>query len=422
MPFTPQGTATGRQAAMPFIMLTVLIDMVSIGLIIPVLPALVGSFTHSQPEQVFWYGAVVVAFACANFIGSPILGRLSDAYGRRPVLLIGFCGLALNFFATALATQLWMLIVVRMVGGLMQANMAVANAYVADITPPEERARRFGLLGAMFGLGFIVGPVLGGLLGAVSLRLPFFIAGSLAMLNLLYGYLVLPESLPPMLRRPFSWTAANPFSALRELEHLGQVRALVIVIACGSLAQFTLFSTWVLYTTFKFGWGPLANGGSLAASGIVSVLVQGLLLGRLLRVFSARRLAVIGMLSGTVSYFLFGLATQGWMLIAIILLNLLGATVTACIQSIISSAADAHNQGRTMGTVNSINSLMAVFGPLVGAPLLGVVSHLPHSDWRIGAPFYFCAALQALALVLTVIQFRRENRSRRAALAGDGAR
>ena len=185
-----------RKAAMPFIMLAVLIDMVSIGLIIPVLPAWVGHFTGSQADQAFWYGMAMFAFGIANFFASPILGALSDSYGRRPVLLLGFCGLALNFFATALATSLWMLIAVRLVGGAMQANVTVANAYVADITPPEERGRRFGMLGAMFGVGFILGPVMGGLLGHIDLRLPFFVAGSLALLNLLYGCFVLPESLP----------------------------------------------------------------------------------------------------------------------------------------------------------------------------------------------------------------------------------
>src|SRR6185369_14750597 len=224
-----------RTAAMPFIMLTVLIDMVSIGLIIPVLPTLVGSFTGSQADQAFWYGVVVFAFGIANFFGSPILGALSDAYGRRPVLLVGFCGLGLNFFATGLATALWMLISVRLVGGAMQANAAVANAYVADITVPEERAQRFGMLGAMFGLRFIVGPVLGGLLGAINLQLPFFVAGTCALINWLYGYFVLPESLPVERRRPFQWRMANPFVSLRELTRLSGIGRLVAVVALSGL-------------------------------------------------------------------------------------------------------------------------------------------------------------------------------------------
>ena len=394
---------------MPFIMATTLIDMLSIGLIIPVLPALVGSFTGSQADQALWYGVVTFAFGLANFVASPILGALSDAYGRRPVLLLGFCGLAFSFFVTAMARALWVLIAVRLVSGAMQANIAVGNAYVADITAPEQRAKRFGMLGAMFGLGFIFGPVMGGLLGAIDLRLPFVAAGSLALVNLAYGYFVLPESLPESRRRPFAWRAANPVASLRGLAQLKGAGALVAVIACSGLAQFVLYTCWVLYTTFKFGWGPLENGWTLAAVGVVSVVVQGLLLGRLLRYFSPRRLAVLGLVSSTLAYLLWGAATQGWMMFAIIFVNLLGATVAASIQSIISSAADAHTQGQALGAVGGLNSLTAVIAPLIGAPLLTMVSHLPPGDWRIGAPFYFCAALQGTALALAVVHFRRRR-------------
>jgi len=396
-----------RKAAMPFIMLTVLIDMVAIGLMIPVLPALVGIFAGSQADQALWYGVVTFAFSIANFFSSPVLGALSDSYGRRPVLLLGFCGLALSFFATALATALWMLIAVRLVSGAMQSNQAVANAYVADITAPQDRAKRFGMLGAMFGLGFIIGPVIGGLLGAIDLRLPFFVAGGLALLNLLYGCFVLPESLPVERRHAVNWKAVNPVGSLRGLANLKGVGLLVAVIACNGLAQFVLYTCWVLYTTFKFGWGPLENGWSLAAVGVMSVIVQGFLLGPLIKRFGAQRLTLIGLVSSTLAYAMWGAATAGWMMFAVIFVNILGATVTASIQSIISSAADVRSQGRTLGAVSSLNSLMAVVAPVIGAPLLGTVSHLPMGDWRIGAPFYFCAVLQAISLLLAVVHFRR---------------
>jgi MFS transporter, DHA1 family, tetracycline resistance protein len=412
-PFKLFSARSEREAAMPFIMLTALVDMIAIGLIIPVLPALVGSFTGSQADQAYWYGVVTFAFGLANFFASPILGALSDRYGRRPVLLSGFCGLALSFFATALSTAVWMLIAVRLVSGAMQSNLAIANAYVADITPPEQRAKRFGMLGAMFGVGFILGPVMGGLLGAIDLRLPFFVAGSLALLNLLYGYFVLPESLPAERRHAIHWRAANPIASLRGLAQLKGAGRLVAVVACSGLAQFLLYTCWVLYTTFKFGWGPLENGWSLAAVGVVSAIVQGLLLGRLLRLFSPKRLAVLGMVSSTLAYAAWGAATQGWMMFAIIFLNLLGATVSASIQSIISGAADARSQGKTLGAVSGLNSLMAVIAPVLGAPLLVMVSHLEQGDWRIGTPLYFCALLQAAALVLAVAHFRRERRARR---------
>ena len=391
---------------MSFIMVTVLIDMMAIGLIVPVLPVLVGKFTGSQSDQAFWYGAVTFSFAIANFFGSPIIGALSDRYGRRPVLLIGFCGLALSFFVTAMATALWMLMAVRLFSGAMQSNAAVANAYVADISAPEERAKRFGMLGAMFGIGFILGPVMGGLLGGIDVHYPFVAAGVLALLNLAYGWFVLPESLPPERRRAFEWRRVNPVTSLRDLSQLKGVGPLVAVTACTGLAQFVLYTCWVLYTTFKFGWGPTENGWSLAVVGMVSVLVQGLLLGRLLKRFSPQRLALIGLVSSTLAYFFYGVATEGWMMYAVVICNLLGFTVAAAMQSIISGAADASRQGQTLGAVSSLNSLAAVVAPLVGAPLLGMVSNMPKGDWRIGAPFYFCAVLQAAALYLAWRHFK----------------
>ena len=394
---------------MPFIMLTVLIDMVSIGLIIPVLAPLIGTFTKSQAEQAFWYGAITIVFGIANFFGSPILGRLSDRYGRRPVLLIGFSGLALSFFVTGLATALWMLLAVRLFSGAMQANVAVANAYVADITPPEERAQAFGKLGAMLGMGFILGPVIGGLLGGISLHLPFFVAGTLAIVNWLYGYFVLPESLPVERRQPFVLREANPVNSLRGLAELKGVGLLVAVVALSGLAQFMTHTSWVLYTTFKFGWGPTQNGWSLFAIGIMSVLVQGLLLGRLLKRFSAERLAIMGLVSSSICYVLWGAATEGWMLYPVIFANVFGFAVQAAVQSLISNAADPTTQGRTAGAVASLNSMMAVLAPVIGAPLLATVSHLPHGDWRIGAPFYFCALLQVGSTLLAIRHFKNQR-------------
>ena len=411
-PSEPGSSPAGRAkppAAMGFILLTVLIDMVAIGIIVPVLPVLVGRFTPDQTEQAFWVGVVSFAFGIANFFGAPLLGALSDAYGRRPVLLLGFCGLALNFFATAAATALWVLVAVRLVGGAMQANAAVANAYVADITAPADRARRFGMLGAMFGLGFIIGPALGGLLGGIDLRLPFVVAGALALLNLAYGYFVLPESLPPERRRPFAWKAVNPVASLRALARLDGVGKVVAVIACAGLAQGVLYNVWVLYTSFKFGWTAQDNGWSLAAVGVVSVVVQGGLLRLLLKRLEPRQLAVMGLLSSTLAYAAWGAAWSGWVMYAVIFTNLLGYTVMASLQSIVSGAAREDEQGQTLGSVSSINSLTAVIAPVLTAPLLMAVSHLPPGDWRIGAPLYFGAVLQATGLVLAWLHFRAHS-------------
>jgi DHA1 family tetracycline resistance protein-like MFS transporter len=397
---------------MPFIMIVVLIDMLSIGIIVPVLPALVGQFTTDPAEQTYWYGVVTFSFALASFFGAPLLGALSDRFGRRRVLLIGFCGLALNFFATAMSTALWMLIAARIVGGFTQANAAVANAYVADITAPADRARRFGLLGAMFGIGFVLGPVLGGLLGGIDLRLPFFVAGGLALLNLAYGVFVLPESLPPEKRRAITWRAANPLLSLNALTQLQGIGPLVLVLALSGLAQFMLYTTWVLHNSFKFGWGPTENGWSLFVVGVVAAVVQGGLMGRLLKVWPPWQLALMGMASSTLAFIGWGAATAGWVVYVIIVANVLGNTVVASMNSIVSSAADASEQGGTMGALSALNSAMAVLAPMIAAPLLGLVAHHAQGDWQLGLPMFASAALQGLALVLAALHFRRSGIAR----------
>jgi MFS transporter, DHA1 family, tetracycline resistance protein len=399
-------------ASMRFIMAAVAIDMLAIGLIIPVLPAMVGHFTGSQTEQAYWYGVVSFAFGVANFFASPILGALSDARGRRPMLLIGFLGLCISFYGTALASSLAVLIAVRVAAGAMQANISVANAYAADISTPQERTKRFGQLGAMQGLGFIVGPVMGGLLGAIDLRLPFVVAGVLASINLLYGWFVLPESLPAERRKPFRLARANPWSSLKNLTHLRGVGLLVGIIACSGLAQFVLYTTWVLYTQFKFGWGPLQNGWSLATVGVASVIVQGLLLPKLLKRFSPQSLLVAGLSSSALCYLGWGLATQGWMMFALIAGNLLGFTITAAVNSMVSTAADASTQGSTLGAAAGLNSLMAVLAPAIGAPILAAVSHLPQGDWRIGAPMFFCATLQLVSMGLAALHWKTHHNLR----------
>jgi DHA1 family tetracycline resistance protein-like MFS transporter len=414
VPSSTDSTARApRTAAMRFILVTVLIDMISIGLMVPVLPHIVGQFTHGNDEQALGFLAVTLTFGIASFVSSPVLGALSDRFGRRPVLLLGFAGLALSFFVTAGATALWMLVAARMFSGAMQSNISIANAYVADISAPEDRARRFGQVGAMFGIGFILGPVIGGVLGDVDLRMPFVVAGCMAMINWCYGFFVLPESLPRSRRRPFEWHRANPVAALRGLAALKGVGALVWVIALAGLAQFMLHMSWVLYTKFKFGWGPGQVGWSLFAVGVVSAISQGVLLRPLLARFAPRQLAIVGLLAGSTMYLGFGLATQGWMIYAAILLGLLGGVAQASMQSIVSNAAEPARQGQTMGAVASLNSLMAVLAPVVALELLRWVSHRPAGDVLIGLPFFTCAALQ-LGAAVTAWRFFRSHKEVRA--------
>jgi len=401
---------------MPFIMITVLLDMMSIGIIAPVLPKLIGTFMASGASTSVGYGLAQAAFAVAQFFSAPVLGALSDRYGRRPVLLLGLFGMAINFFVTALATEFWMLLAVRIMGGAVCANIAVANAYVADITEPKDRAKNYGLLGAMFGVGFILGPVMGGVLGDHNVHWPFLLAGSLTLLNCVYGYFVLPESLPVESRREFVLARANPFTALASLRQLKGVEILLWVMGLSILAQFCLHTSWFLYTEFKFGWSPKDNGLSLFAVGMMAVLVQGGLLRQFQRFTTTDKLVRIGLVSSTLAFFAWGVVPEGWMMYAVIALNLFGFMVQPGLQSLISNSIDPTRQGESMGAVASINSVAAVLGPLMGSPLLAAFSDLPHGDWRIGAPFYLCAAIQAVAAWLG-LRYLGRHVSRQAAAA-----
>ena len=397
-----------RKPAIPFILITLLIDVMGFGLLLPVLPALVGEFTASRDAQTYWYGAMILTFGLTQFICAPILGALSDRFGRRPVLLGSIFGLGSMFLLSALATSLTGLLLARILGGVMAANFAVANAYVADLTAPENRARSFGMIGAAFGIGYVVGPMLGGLLGSIDIRLPFYVAAGLSVANFLYGYFIVPESLPPERRKPVAWRRATPIASLVGLARLKSVGVLVAVIAVANLAQFILHGTWVLYTNFRFGWGPRETGLSLFVVGLMAAVVQGGLLGWLLRKFGERRVVVAGLASGVIAYLAYGVTTVGWVMYAIIFANLLAFAVGPALHAIVSKAADPGEQGVAMGSLTSLNSLMAVTAPFIGTPLLAEVSHLPAGDWRIGAPFFMSALLAFVALVLAAWHFSRQ--------------
>ena len=406
-------TATVPGAAKPaklnFILVCVFIDMLGVGLAIPVLPILVGEFVDGRDLQAHWYGILAAMFGLLQFICMPILGAISDRIGRRPVLLFSMAGMCFNFLATAWAPNLAALFIGRVIGGMSSASMSVASAYASDVSTPENRAKSFGMIGAAFGLGFIFGPMLGGLLGSINLHLPFYVAAGLSAANFVYGYLMVPESLPREKRAAFSLARANPFSSIARLAKRRDIGGLIAVFALVTFAQVLLQTTWVLYTHFRFDWTPRDNGFALFCVGLSSAVVQAGLLGWLMKKFGEVRLSMLGLISGGITYVLYGLATQGWMMYLFILMNLLAFAAAPALQGIVSKATDPREQGALMGSLQSIGSLSVVIAPLVGTALLAMASHYPANDWRIGTVFFLSAFLQLIACLLAWRYFKTHH-------------
>jgi DHA1 family tetracycline resistance protein-like MFS transporter len=401
--------STHSKGNLNFVLVSIFIDMLGIGIIVPVLPILVGQYVQDRELHALWYGILGATFGLLQFIFMPMLGAISDRVGRRPVLLYSMAGMCINFLATALAPNLACLFIGRVIGGMSSASMSVASAYASDISSHDDRSKSFGKIGAAFGLGFICGPMLGGLLGDVDLHLPFFVAAALSFANFVYGYFYVPESLPEAQRGKFKLVSINPFSALAKLVRRDEIRGLVITFALVTGAQMMLQSTWVLFTHFRFGWSPAQNGAALFCVGLAAAVVQAGLLGIFIRKFGEVRLALIGLSSGAITYMLYGLATQGWMMYVFILCNLLSFAAGPALQGIVSKATPPNEQGELMGSLQSISSLGSVVMPLVGGAILSAVSHLPPSDWRIGSTFFVCSAMQAIGIYVAWRYFRQHH-------------
>jgi DHA1 family tetracycline resistance protein-like MFS transporter len=383
-----------------FVLITVFLDILGIGLIIPVLPRLVAAYTHQPDMQAYWYGAIVAIYGVMQFFFAPIIGALSDRFGRRPVLLMCVFGLGLNFLMLTMVSSIFWMLVVRAIGGITAGNLSVASAYIADVSSPENRSKALGKMGAMFGLGFICGPILGGLLGESDVRYPFYLAAVVALGNVLYGYFSLPESLPLSLRKPFSLGSANPFAGLSGLAHLRGVGPLVWVYAFTMFAQFTLQTTWVLSTELRFAWTPMQNGFSLFCVGLSSVVMQGLLLGRYIKRVGDANAVLFGLLSSFIALSMYGLAQAGWMMYALIICNILSFGTGPALQAMFSKAVDARSQGTAMGSLAALSSIMSVAATLIGTSLLGQVSHQAKDSVWLGAPFFLAALIQLFALVV----------------------
>ncbi len=361
-----------KQAAIPFILITLLLDMLGIGLVIPVLPKLVttlyGSDLSSGSTIFGWF---VASYALMQFLFSPILGNLSDTFGRRPIILMSLLGAGLDYLLMAFAPTLAWLFVGRVLSGITGANITAANAYIADVSLPEERARNFGFVGACFGIGFIVGPALGGLLGGYGLRVPFFAAALLNLCNVLYGFFVLPESHAVENRRPFKWARANSLVALKSLTRYPIVLGLTATIALERLAHDSLPSTWVLYTTYRFNWTELDNGMSLALVGLMYAIVSAGLTGILVKKLGERRALVFGLSIASLTFLTYGLASAGWMLYVGIIVGSVAGIAAPAIQAMITKMTPATEQGAVQGALASIQSIAAILGPLMATNLFG---------------------------------------------------
>jgi MFS transporter, DHA1 family, tetracycline resistance protein len=396
--------ATPRRAAL-FVFTMVLLDILGLGLILPVLPQLIMGLTGEGLSEAARYGGWLwFTYAITQFFFAPILGGLSDRFGRRPVLLVATLAYGVDYLIMGFAPTLFWLFIGRFISGVSGATFTTGFAYMADISPPEKRAQNFGLIGAAFGLGFILGPAVGGLLGGLSPRAPFIVAGLLALANFAFGYFVVPESLPPERRRKFELQRANPLGTLLKLRSYPAVLGLATALFVWQLGHQALPGTWSYYAMYKFGWEAGMVGASLAFAGVLMAFSQAGLSRVLVPRFGESRIALAGLVSGTLTYIGYALATQGWMIFAVMLMWLPAALVFPTLNALMSHRVPADAQGELQGGISSLQSLSAIAGPMAMTQLFGYFTS-EAAPWQVpGAPFVAAALLSALALVILLRQ------------------
>lgn len=388
------------RAAFLFIFITVALDMLALGVMIPVLPKLIIEFEHGDVAKAAGAaGLFGFSWAAMQFVFSPMLGAISDRRGRRPVILLSNLGLGLDYLLMALAPSLTWLFVGRLISGITSASYSTAGAYIADVTPKEQRAAKFGMLGAAFGLGFVVGPAIGGLLGGISLRMPFYAAAGLSLTNALYGFFVLPESLPKDKRAPFVWSKANPVGSLALLRSHPRLLSLALVSFLAKVAHDSLPSVFVLYTDYRYHWSERTIGLCLAGVGVASTLVAALLVGPLVKRFGERRALLVGLLFGALGFGVYGWApTGGWFLVGIPLVAIWGLAGPA-FQALMSRRIEPSAQGRLQGALASMSGVTGMVGPLLFTQIFafGISSRALH--WP-GAPFWASSLLLGASLLV----------------------
>jgi len=353
-----------RQAAISFIFITILLDVIGFGIIIPVVPAILKEFTGGDLNLASRYGGwLLFSFSLVQFFSSPVLGSLSDRFGRRPVLLFSLFGFALDYLFLAFAPGIVWLFIGRVIAGITEGSITTATAYIADISSPETRGKNFGMVGAAFGLGFIIGPVLGGWLGELGPRIPFFAAAGLSFLNWLYGFFILPESLSRDNRRPFQWARANPVSSLLRLVNYKGIGSLAFAVFFLHMASHSVQSTWSYFTMGQYGWSSADVGNSLGVVGLLVAIVQGFLIGQANRILGVKRSVVIGLALSAVGLFIFSIASSAWILYAGLIPYCLSGIAGPSLQGYMSGLIPADRQGELQGAVTSIISLSAIIGP-----------------------------------------------------------
>lgn len=393
-----------RTPALGFIFITLLIDITGWGIIIPVMPNLIIELEGLTPDSPFaismaskYSGLLISSYAIVQFICAPIVGALSDRFGRRPVLLASLFGFGIDYLLLAFAPTLWWLFIGRIIAGIMGASFTTAGAYIADISAPEKRAQNFGIIGVAFGLGFIIGPVIGGVLGSLGLRVPFMATAGLAFINWLYGYFILPESLKPENRRKFDWKRANPIGTLKSLLRYPVIAGLLATLALLYVAAHAVQSNWSYYGIEKFHWDETDIGISLGVVGLVSAVVQGWLIRWAIPMWGKRRSVYIGLSLYAVGLILYALATQGWMMYAFTVVYCLGGIAGPALQGIMSTIIPSNEQGELQGGFTSLMSLSSIIGPFLMNSLLFTYFTGPST------PYYFPEAPMVTGAVLVII-------------------
>lgn len=378
--------------------------MIGVGIAWPVLPKLVQSMgSGSISEASSTYAIIGVLFALGQFAFSPFVGMLSDKYGRRPVLLISLAGLSVDYLITALAPSIFILAMARLLGGIFGATISTANAYIADISSPEDRAKNFGYIGAAFGLGFILGPALGGFLGEIDVRLPFFAAAGLSALNVVFGYVAVPESLSVDRRQPLNVRQASPFAALRRIASFPMLVPLLVSLFITATAQRGLEAIWVLYTEFRFDWTLTQATNSLVFVGVLFFIIQGFLVGLIVKKIGEWRTVITGFAISCFAMALYGLASEGWMVYPLVAIYVLGNGIGGpALNAICSKTVQADMQGQLQGTLNSISAVGVIIGPFAAAMVLAHVSSAAPLIDLPGAWFIFSAIIFACATLLTI--------------------